>query len=89
MDKIDVISNPRKSNGDLGHFYCVNCGSRSGAYIQLKEKEIIVTETHGPQEIYREKGLICKGCLLEWVSMIDKDILKQCGLKSKCKDVIG
>ena len=41
MDKISAMSNPRKGNGDLGNFYCANCGSSSGAYIQLKEKEII------------------------------------------------
>lgn len=81
MNKISAMSNPRKGNGDLGNFYCANCGSSSGAYIQLKEKE-----TYGQEEFYRDKGLICKNCLLVWVEMINKSILEQCKPKTKDYD---
>jgi hypothetical protein len=66
--KIEAISNPRKSNGDFGDHSCDLCGNFSGAYVSLS-----TAVYHRPHELHRT--VVCKGCLLQWISLIDKTIL--------------
>jgi hypothetical protein len=72
--KIDFIpkNNPRLENGDLGFDWCDRCGNINPAYIVI----------HTKADTFR----LCKGCLLEGISIIDQTILKDAiekGLKKR------
>lgn len=67
--KMEMISNPRKENGDFGDTCCDLCGNYTGAYVALN-----TTVFHRPYEIHRT--VVCKGCLLDWVELINETILQ-------------
>ena len=58
-----TIKNPRKPNHDLGYLKCDYCGCQSGAYLLM--------------ECFTQSPMICKGCLLDGVKAIDKEILSE------------
>jgi transcription elongation factor Elf1 len=63
--KMYVISNPRTPEGGWkNETGCDICGKISSAYAGVQEKSSIVMA-------------ICKGCLLNGVKLIDKDLLDQ------------
>lgn len=66
--KVTGINNPRKSNGDLGDIVCGLCYNSSSALLALE-----TTVFHRPHEVH--KTIICKGCLLDWVELINKTML--------------
>ena len=66
---IRVLPNPRKADGSFSLHVCDMCGASSGAYVQLAYSSF-------PKSI--ETSKVCKSCLLDWVKMIDRNILKQC-----------
>lgn len=68
--KFLVTNNPRKKNGDFGPKQCSGCKNYSSAYILLGKS--------GNTEF-----LLCKGCLLDAVDIIDKTILQDCIEKGK------
>jgi len=81
MIKAEVISNPRKSDGGLGELVCNVCGSRTGSYVNIFKKYIIDKDSYvyfEGADGYSTEGTVCKGCLLKWVEMIDKNLLDQC-----------
>lgn len=64
--KIYVISNPRTPEGGWAdHRGCNICGQVSSAYVGIQEKGNNMAMS------------ICKGCLLNAVKLIDKDLLDQ------------
>lgn len=62
------INNPRKPNGDFGDVSCDVCGCYTSAYVDLR--------TSIPHRLYEiHSTVVCKGCLLEWIALIDHTIL--------------
>lgn len=70
---IKPVKNPRKENGDLGDIGCDVCGAHTGAYVKLIHLNNFVT--------------VCKGCLLDWVAVIDKTILQDVVEKGRLKQL--
>jgi len=64
--KMYIISNPRTPEGGWkdNETGCDICGKISSAYVGVQEKSNMVIG-------------ICKGCLLNGVELIDKDLLDQ------------
>lgn len=60
---VNTINNPRKENGDFGPIKCQVCENYSSAYVELKDNTYTI---------------VCKGCLLNWVDLINKTILNDC-----------
>jgi len=70
--KFLVVNNPRESNGDFGPRQCSGCKNYSSAYIFLGRS--------GSTDF-----LLCKGCLLDAVDIIDATILQDCIEKGKIR----
>ena len=65
---IKAINNPRKPDGNFGDVCCDVCRNYSSAYVELN-----TSVYHRAYETHRT--VLCKGCLLDWVGLIDKTIL--------------
>lgn len=81
MIKAEVISNPRKPDGGLGNLTCNVCGNSSGSYVSIFKRYILGMDAEVDFEGtdgYASEGIVCKGCLLEWVDRINKNLLDQC-----------
>ena len=80
---IDFRLKQNARTADLGYATdkkCERCGRVSSAYLEITTKELYrVRPKKGPSKVHwNEKiSIICKGCLLEGVDMIDKGILEQ------------
>jgi len=68
--KFLVVNNPRERNGDFGPRQCSGCKNYSSAYICLGKSG---------DDLF----LLCKGCLLDAVDIINKTILQDCIEKGK------
>jgi len=75
---VKAINNPRKKNGDFGDVSCDVCGTFSGALVALSTVML-----HRPYEMHRT--VVCKGCLLKWVTLINKTMLKDAVDKGRSK----
>jgi hypothetical protein len=63
------LNNPRTEDGDFGPWRCDACGSSSPAFVVLS--------------IRNEDMIICKGCLLDGIEIINQTILKDAVEKGK------
>jgi len=63
------VNNPRQENGDFGPETCSKCGESSTAYVFIG--------------VWANPFVLCKGCLLEAVDIIDRTILDDCINKGK------
>jgi hypothetical protein len=68
----ELKPSPRIPNGGFGPEECTICSCHSGAYINFYEIKVQGTTT-----TKLDKALVCKGCLLGLVDIIDKNILEQ------------
>lgn len=75
---VEAINNPRKPNGDFGDVSCDVCGIYSSAYVALSTSVV-----HRAYEVH--KTVVCKGCLLDWVDLINKTILQDVVEKGRRK----
>ncbi len=57
------ISNPRQGY-DFGPAWCTKCGNNTTAFLEIRT--------------WKEKMLLCKGCLMKGEDIINKTILSQC-----------
>ena len=67
--KFEGINNPRKEDGDFGDYRCSRGCPPTGAYVKLGERWNDI--------------LLCKGCLLEGIDLINKTILNDAVTKGK------
>jgi len=80
---IDFELKQNARTADLGYATdkkCEKCGCVSSAYLEITTKEYRrVRPRKGPSKVYPDEkaSIICKGCLLEGVNIIDKGILEQ------------
>lgn len=71
MIELKLQQNARTPNlGFATDKKCGRCGCVSSAYLEI----IIAAE---PCSLLRDKDIICKGCLLRGVDIIDKGMLEQ------------
>jgi hypothetical protein len=63
------INNPRKENGDFGDYRCSRGCPPTGAYVKLA--------------MWKKNIILCKGCLLEGIDLINKTILDDAVTKGK------
>ena len=76
--KIEMIDNPRKADGSFGDICCDLCGNYSGAYVVLS-----TSVSYRPYEAHRT--VVCKGCLLVWVDLINETILQNAVKRGRLK----
>lgn len=67
--EFEELSNPREEDCDFGKYRCSRGCSPTGAYVKLK--------------MWRKNIILCKGCLLEGIALIDKSILNDAIVKGK------
>jgi len=69
--KFNAINCPRTEDGGFGPQRCDNCDGKSTAYLEIEfeEKDFSV--------------VLCKGCLLNGVEIINNTMLKDCIRKGK------
>ena len=71
--KFKAINDPRTKNGEFGKQRCHRCGCKSTAYLKIEFKD------------HRLSVVLCKGCLLEGVEIINNTMLEDCIKKGKNK----
>ena len=69
--KFNSINCPRTENGGFGPVRCENCDGRSTAYLEIEFEE------------QNFKVVLCKGCLLNGVEIINNTMLEDCVRKGK------
>jgi len=77
---IELLNNPRKENGDFGDGSCDVCCNYSSAYVALQTSVF-----HRSYEAHRT--VVCKSCLLKWVSEIDETILQDVVEKGRLRNL--
>jgi hypothetical protein len=73
MIQVDPVNNPRKEDGGFGPVHCECCNKYSSAYVRLEIDLNPRLLCAGCITI-----TLCKSCLIDWVNVIDKTILKDC-----------
>lgn len=67
--EFEGINNPRKEDGGFGEYRCSRGCPPTGAYLKLK--------------MWKKNIILCKGCLLEGIDLINKTILNDVRVKGK------